>query len=344
MCAEPIGVILKDRIWCGGREMSTWFDRESERLATVVWLSEAPQEARLKLIEEYRIRSEAAFAPETLRNYRLITKIFREWCAAKGLNAEPPVDPATIAGYVDHLGGSLRSTTIETRLWAISEMHRAAFMPNPCRHRLVELAVKAVKRKYGAGVRQANPLGKKDILKAILSLGTSRLELRDKAVLWIATDSWCRASEIVAFRVQDLLRQDDGSSLLFVARSKTDQFGEGAYAYLSAAGTEAVLKWIELAGLKSADPVLTKHQPNARIGPLDPATISKIIKRCTGREDVSAHSTRVGGVHDAFKIGCDLSSIMIAGRWTSPEMPARYGRRILASQSAAAKVSDAFSR
>jgi hypothetical protein len=76
---------------------------------------------------------------------------------------------------------------------------------------------------------------------------------------------------------------------------------------------------------------------------MDPATLSRIIKRFTGRRDVSAHSTRVGGVHDAFRLGCDLSSIMVAGRWTSPEMPARYGRRILASQSAAAaKVSAAF--
>ncbi len=322
--------------------MGTWFDRESERLATVVRISEAPSDTRAKLIEEYRIRSEAAFAPETLRNYRLIVRLFREWCAGEGHSAEPPVDPATIAAYIDHLGGRLRSTTIETRLWAISEMHRAAFMANPCRHRLVELALKGVKRKYGAGVRQAQPLGKRDILRAIQSLGGSRLEIRDRAVLWIATDSWCRASEIVALQVQDLIRQDDGASLLFISRSKTDQFGQGSYAFLSKAGTEAVIRWIELAGLKASDPILTKHQCNARIQPLEPATISRIIKRCTGRTDVSAHSTRVGGVHDAFKLGCDLSSIMIAGRWTSPEMPARYGRRILASQSAAAKVSKAY--
>jgi hypothetical protein len=47
-------------------------------------------------------------------------------------------------------------------------------------------------------------------------------------------------------------------------------------------------------------------------------------------------------VQDAFRLGCDLSSIMVAGRWMSPEMPAKYGRRILASQSAAAQVCAAF--
>lgn len=318
------------------------FDRERERLETVVQLIDAPTEVRRQMIEEYKQRSEAAFAPATLRNYTQIKAMFIEWCEARGHNAHPPVSPQIVAAYVDDLGGKIKSTTIEVRLWAIAEMHRAEFQVSPCRHRLVELALKGVKRKYGAAVRQAPALGKKDVLATIERLGESRLDLRDKAVLWVATDSWCRASEISAFRVKDLHRQDDGTSLLFVSRSKTDPYGQGAYAFLSERGTEAVLRWIEMAGLKPDEPMLTKHQQYAKRSHLDPATISRIIKRCTGRSDVSAHSTRVGGVHDAFRLGCDLSSIMVAGRWYSAEMPARYGRRIRASQSAAAQVSAAF--
>lgn len=179
-------------------------------------------------------------------------------------------------------------------------------------------------------------------MEAIHRLGNSRLELRDKALLWVATDSWCRASEIVAFKVRDLHRQLDGTSLLYVTRSKTYPYGEGAFAFLSEAGTLAVLAWAKVAELKADDPLLTRSQRNGRKTPLDPATISRIMQRCSGRKDISAHSTRVGGVQDAFRLGCDLSSIMVAGRWSSPEMPARYGRRILASQSASAQVSAAF--
>jgi len=320
------------------------FDRSNERIATAIQLVSTSADAREQLKAEYRKRSDAAFAPETLRNFRQITAMFCSWCREKGYDAVPPVDPKAVAAYVDYLGGKVRSTTIGVRLWAISEMHRAQFQPSPCNHRLVELAVKAVKRKYGAAVRQAPPLGKKEMIETIQKLGSSRLELRDKAVLWVATDSWCRASEIVAFKVKDLVRQDDGSSLLYVTRSKTDPYGEGAYAFLSKAGTEAVLRWIETAGLESSDPIITKSQPNSQIRHMDPATISRILKRCTGRSEVSAHSTRVGGVQDAFRLRCDLSSIMVAGRWSSPEMPARYGRRILASQSASAQVSAAFSK
>ena len=318
------------------------FNREEERYATVVKLSGARKAEREKLISEYQKRSANAFAPQTLRNYQNIISKFREWCDETGRSAEPPVAPQVIADYIDAMGGRLRATTIETRLWAISEMHRAAFQPSPCRHRLVELALKAVKRQYGAGVRQAPALCRSETLKAIKLLGNSRLEMRDKAVMWIAMDSWCRASEISAFKVRDLCRQDDGTSLLYVAKSKTDPFGMGAYAFLSESGTAAVLDWIRLARLRDGDPLVTKSQANAKRTPLDPATISRIVKRSTGRKDVSAHSLRVGGVHDAFRIGCDLSAIMVAGRWSSPEMPARYGRRILASNGASAQVAKAI--
>ncbi|PVA05347.1 tyrosine-type recombinase/integrase [Thalassorhabdomicrobium marinisediminis] len=322
--------------------MASQFDRQSVRVELISKLSTVPTSRRQALIAEYRKRSEAAFAASTLRNYRMTIRLFTEWCHREGHCATLPIEPRTVAAWIDAMGGKLAANTIETRLWAIAELHRSEFLPSPTRHRLVDLALKAVKRKYGTMTRQAPPLCKKEVIATIGRLGASRQDIRDKAVLWIATDSWCRASEIVAFRVKDLQRQEDGSSLLFVARSKTDQNGQGGYAFLSKRGSEAVIKWIEMANLRADDPILTKSQSGATIKPLDPATLSRIIKRCTGRTDVSAHSTRVGGVHDAFRLGCDLSSIMVAGRWSSPEMPARYGRRILASQSAAAKVSSHF--
>ena len=70
--------------------MNTHFDRESERLATVVQLANASAETRQALVDEYRARSEAAFAPATLRNYRQIIANFAKWCEQRGLNAAPP--------------------------------------------------------------------------------------------------------------------------------------------------------------------------------------------------------------------------------------------------------------
>lgn len=319
------------------------FRREDARAETLAQLARCAPSRRQELIEEYERRSREAFAPKTLRNLRQVTASFADWCEQNGHDPSPPIDPRVVADYVEGLGGRLSSNTIETRLWAIAELHRSKFLPSPCQHPLVQLALKGVKRKYGVGRRQAPPLGKREVLEVVRAMGTDRLSLRDRAIIWTASDSWCRVSELVAFKVCDLMRQTDGSSLLYIARSKTDQFGEGSYAFLSEAGTEAVLAWLECAGLKDTDPLFTKSQPGAKRTPLAPATVSRMIKRRFGRNDVSPHSMRVGGVHDAFRLGCSLSAIMVAGRWTSPEMPARYGRKILASQSAAAEVARAFS-
>ena len=172
-----------------GLGMPGRFQRSLERQSAIVQLLDTPTDNRLRLIEEYQRRSEAAFAPETLRNYRQIVRHFRGWCALEGYSCELPIAPQTVAAYVDFLGGKLRASTIATRLWAISEMHLAGFHASPCRHRLVELALKGVKRKYGAAIRQAPPLGKRDVLEVIARLGDSRIEMRDKAVLWVASDT-----------------------------------------------------------------------------------------------------------------------------------------------------------
>lgn len=322
--------------------MNRMFLREVERNETLIRFTSANEEQREVLIREYQSRWEAAYSPSTLRNYRQTIRLFSKWCTENGYDPTPPTAPSVLAEYVDYLGGKVRATTIVNRLTAIGEYHRAHFQVSPARHRLVELAVRAVKRQYGCAIRQAPALGKTEVLEILSRMGTRRKDIRDKALLWVASDSWCRASELVAFRLRDVIRQDDGSSLLFVTRSKTDPYGEGAYSYLSRRGTFAVLEWARVARLKPEEPIFIKACRNGTRGPIHPSSVSRIFKAVSGRDDVSAHSTRIGGVQDAFRIGCDLSSIMVAGRWMSPEMPAKYGRRILASQSAAAQVCAAF--
>jgi integrase len=315
--------------------------REAERLATALDLRDLDDDERLAVIEEYRRRSEAAFARSTVRTLKQIIKSFRAWCRERGYPPDPPVPPHVVAEYVDALAGHVKANTIETRLWAIGEYHKSHLCPSPAGHRLVVLALKAVKRAHGAATKQAAPLQKREVIDALGRLGNSRIELRDKALLWTASDTWCRASELVAFRVSDVFANGDGSSSLCIRRSKTDVDGRGEYAYLSRRGTLAVHEWIETAGLSGEDPIFTKSQRGGRKTPLDTATVSRIFKKRTGRADVSTHSTRVGGVHDALSLGCDLTAVMISGRWTSPEMPARYGRLILTTRSAAARVAEA---
>src|SRR6056297_177343 len=100
------------------------FDRQSQRTELLSVLARLPEDQRKALIAEYRARSEAAFAPETMRNYRMIIRLFTEWCQNRGLSAEPPIAPTTVAQWIDDMAGKLTCNTIETRLWGLAELHR----------------------------------------------------------------------------------------------------------------------------------------------------------------------------------------------------------------------------
>ena len=52
--------------------MKLIFDRDTERAEMLTSLANTTPTRREELIEEYRRRSEAAFAPETLRNYKMV--------------------------------------------------------------------------------------------------------------------------------------------------------------------------------------------------------------------------------------------------------------------------------
>ncbi len=211
-------------------------------------------------------------------------------------------------------------------------------MRSPRSHPIVQLAFVAAKKNFGTYARQAPPLCRSEILKAVARMGGSRLEKRDKAVLLVASDSWCRSSEMAALRMQDMEVQDDGSAILLIARSKTDRFSAGGHAYLSREAVSAILDWQNITGLRQSEPMFITSYDNGSRKPLLSVTFTQILRRATGRKDVSSHSTRVGGVHDAMRIGCDMASIIVSGRWKSAEMPARYGSRFLVGQSAAARV------
>ena len=53
---------------------------------------------------------------------------------------------------------------------------------------------------------------------------------------------------------------------------------------------------------------------------------------------VSGHSLRVGSAQSLAKHGAGLVAMQKAGRWASPEMPARYTRSQAAAEGAVARL------
>lgn len=84
--------------------------------------------------------------------------------------------------------------------------------------------------------------------------------LRDRALLSTAYDTGLRASELVAVAVEHIEEAiDPEARLLQILRSKGDQEGEGATAYLSPRTVSAIAAWTEAAGIE-AGPLFRRAQ------------------------------------------------------------------------------------
>ena len=69
--------------------------------------------------------------------------------------------------------------------------------------------------------------------------------------------------------------------------------------------------------------------------------LSKRIKKAAQAaglgDGFSGHSPRVGMAQDLVRAGVELTSLMTAGRWRTPAMPAHYTRNETASRGAVAQ-------
>jgi hypothetical protein len=85
-------------------------------------------------------------------------------------------------------------------------------------------------------------------------------------LLCVAYDTMARRSELVALDVEDLTPSPNGAGTALIRRSKTDQAGEGARAYLSKETVRHLLRWLQ-AGSITDGAVFRRLVGRERVGP-----------------------------------------------------------------------------
>src|SRR3546814_3664007 len=80
--------------------------------------------------------------------------------------------------------------------------------------------------------------------------GGVRKGLSDAVLLSLVYDVGLRVSELPGVEAVHIDPQQDGSATLFIPFSKTDQEGEGAWAWLSAETMRRVGAWLEASGIE----------------------------------------------------------------------------------------------
>ena len=165
-------------------------------------------------------------------------------------------------------------------------------------------------------------------------MGHSPANLRDAALLSLASDGMFRASELVSLNVRDV-KQQGSAAVARHGRPKTDREGKGSVRFVAPATFARVRAWVEAAGPEPTDPLFLPIGPATKGGRLTPRDVARIFKRRVGFEFL-AHSTRVGAAAEQREAGVETERIAQAGGWKGDTMPARHTRNVDTMESGAA--------
>jgi integrase len=308
-----------------------------------------PSEEQVRALETLRVwdaMAQGAYPPNTVRAWRADWSAFAHFCFVKS-ESPLPASPHTVRAYVQHCMKLMKKpATIRRYLATIARAHRAADLLSPCASEPVRLAVKEMIKRVPSRQRQARALGWAEIKQFLETAGKGIRADRERALLCVAYDSMARRSELIALDVADLTFAKDGTGTALIRRSKTDQAGEGAQAYLARETVKHLNRWLK-AGNIAEGAVFRRLVGRSRVGPrLSVDMIANIFKR-VGRwiklpkeevAEISGHSIRVGATQDLLALNIDLASVMQAGRWKTTHMPMRYGEHVLATRGGMARA------
>lgn len=321
-----------------------------------------------------------AMSANSWRALRSDIRIFSDWCQDTG-ELIFPAEPSVIAWFLrEQAECGKKAATLSRYTSSIARIHRLADIPDPTKTELVSLELKAQRRELGVRQKQARGLRfRGEVSDPLLTGGSVGVSVeammiaadeslrgrRNNALLSTAFDTGLRRSELVAITWDDIERASAGGGRLFVPRSKSDQEGAGAYAYLSPRTMSALFEWRELAELTDGAVFRRLHRSRTKKGEdiwtigaqlagqsvtliyrdmLDAARGEGLLETIDDaqfedwRRALTAHSTRVGLTQDLFAAGQELAGIMLALRWKSPAQPARYAQALGVEANGAAKV------
>ncbi|MCY3820837.1 MAG: tyrosine-type recombinase/integrase [Gammaproteobacteria bacterium] len=287
----------------------------------------------------------AALAATTRKAYAGALRRFDDW-----LGGRPPTD-RFLARHLDEmfrrgLAPASAALVVAALRRAVRDLNRAG---RPCHeHPVGPVTVERLERyrreAADRGRGQAAPLLWEDadrMSECAETLGGLR-GVRDAALVGVASHAMLRVSEVSRLDADDVSPQPDGSALLKIRRSKTDQYGEGAVLHVCRDAAGRLERWMATAGIESGPlfrPVKGAAIQAARLGT---GAVRAAIKRRAAEAGVarrvSGHSLRVGAAQSLAERGVSLAELQVIGRWTSPAMPGRYVRGQKASRGAVARL------
>jgi site-specific recombinase XerD len=275
-------------------------------------------------------------AENTLRGYRADWRDFCGWCESHGVRPLPAA-PETVAAYIAECAGRLKVGSIQRRLNAVAEAHKAMRLESPTSAGMVRNTLKGIRRTLGTAAAQKSPTLTDDICAMVEATDSGLIGARDRALVLLGFAGAFRRSELVGLDIADCAFGKDGL-IVTLRRSKTDQDGQGrkiGIPYGSNPETcpvRTLQAWLEQASI-GAGPVfrsINRHG-QVRAGRLSGIDVARIVKKLAERAGLDAakyagHSLRAGHATSAAIAGASERSIMNQTGHRSAQMVRRYIR------------------
>jgi len=275
-------------------------------------------------------------AESTLRGYRSDWRDFCLWCEGNG-SCPLPASPESVAAYIAECAGRLKVGSIQRRLNAVAEAHKARGLDSPTSSGMVRNTLKGIKRTLGTATVQKAPALTADIRAMVDATDAGLIGLRDRALVLLGFAGAFRRAELVALDVSDLDFNRDGLTVT-LRRSKTDQEGQGrkiGIPYGSNPETcpvRTLQAWLEESGI-TGGPVFCSVNRHGKVllGGLSPIDVARIVKKLAERAGLdpskyAGHSLRAGHATSAAASGASERSIMNQTGHRSVQMVRRYIR------------------
>lgn len=295
-----------------------------------------PDLVRSPSLERAREFARQSKAENTLRGYRGDWKDFHGWCEARELSPLP-ASPETVAAYIADCAGRLKVGSIQRRLNAIAEAHKAVGVESPTSSGMVRNVLKGIRRTMGTAVVQKTAALTDDIRAMVAVTDSGLIGTRDRAMILLGFAGAFRRSELVGLDVEDCMFGKDGLTVA-LRRSKTDQDGVGrkiGIPYGSNPETcpvRTVQTWIEQTGIVTGPLFrsITRHG-RLRQGRLSGIDVARVVKKLAMRAGLdeakyAGHSLRAGHATTAAIGGASERSIMKQTGHRSVQMVRRYIR------------------
>lgn len=289
---------------------------------------------------------QGAKAPNTEIAYYSDVIAYVAFCQEEDLRPLPFL-AGTVEAYLAQLEALGRKRgTIDRHVASLAYWATLLELDDPRQSFRVKTRLEKLRRRLSQRTRQAEGLRVEHLERALAEFNPEvARDCQDITLLFIGFETLCRQSELVGFDWSHFELQADGSGLLNLAQSKTDQDGEGEWLHLSATSCNLLLGWGAIANPKNKEGPLFRgiYSDNRMGNRLSTRGVQRCFKRIAKRLDLepsifSGHSTRVGAAQEMMERNIDSARIMLSGRWKSMAMLTRYSKKIRAKRSGMADL------